>query len=149
MPMVKFINRQYQIVSPPGTSHVLYGQRYIVQPNGELHCDMHEDYIPSEVASGRVEVLPGFEPVIIVEPPAQTKQIDLSDEFPGDASDYFGYKSLEAFSEKIRSLKKSDLSEFCQKLIGVNITYDMGKSTIIHRAINTVDSLAKSSREEA
>lgn len=141
MPLVKIIG--HKILAKPGAPIDYYGHKFIVQPNGEAHADLHPNFIASGLANKQFElvnpiVLEEEDPVALVE-----TEPDINEFFPGDASDYFGCKTIGALNEKLRGIKRDMLIQFCQTRAKIPTPREMGKSTMVIKACNAVEEMAK------
>jgi len=151
MPIVKLLG--YPLFSKPGEVLDAWGHKFIVQPNGEAHADLHPAFIPGEIAAGRIQLVEGAKPAAapvvekapepVKEPePVVEKEFDIDKEFPGTARDYFGCNNLAALNEKLRGLKKPHLAEFCITRAQIPTSADMGKSTMVIQACHAVEAVA-------
>lgn len=112
------------VVARPGETIIAFGHKFIMQPDGNAVCDMHKDFIPTEVAARRVEVIePG---------PAKPNEIvpELA-EFSMEVSDYYGTGSVDRMTTQLSKLRKELLQEFASTRLSVDLPTTMSNKSMI------------------
>jgi hypothetical protein len=113
----------------PGEIIRAFGHDFIMQPNGEAHCDMHKDFIPTEVAARRIEVIE----------PGEAKPHEVVPELSGftmDVADYFGTGSIDALTKQLSRLRKDLLQEFVLTRFSIEIPSNIPNPDIIRQIKN-------------
>jgi len=109
---VKLIRTHF--VGRPGEIIVAFGHKFEIQPSGDAVCDMHKDFIPTEVAARRVEVIE----------PGEARPEEIVPELAGftmDVADYFGTGSVEKLMAELSRLRKELLQEFVLTRFSIEI----------------------------
>jgi hypothetical protein len=102
------------VIGRPGEVVVAFGHKCVIQPDGSAVCDMHKDFIPTEVAARRFEVIePG---------PAKTKEVvpELAG-FTMDVKDCFGTGSIDDLVKELSRLRQDLLQEFAETRFSILI----------------------------
>jgi hypothetical protein len=115
-----------------------FGHDFVMQPNGDVVCDMHKDFIPTEVAAGRVEVIePGK--------PRKDEIVPELEEFSFDPEDYFGTGSEDALKQRLTRKRKDLIQEFASTRLNVDIPESVANSKMIKQ----IGILAKAAHAQA
>jgi hypothetical protein len=101
------------VVAAPGEIITAFGHKFEMQPNGECHCDMHRDFIPTEVGAGRVEVIEPGTP--------QPEEVPELVQFTMEISDFYGTGSLEKLRTELTKCRKELLQEFASTRLQVDL----------------------------
>jgi len=142
MPIVKLLDTH--IFGAPNSRFSAFGHVFTIQPNGEAHCDMHEDFIKTEVGAGRVELI------------AQNKKEKIKDSteletFTFDIGNYYGAGDLDKLMKKLGVLRKSLLTEFADTRLKIELPDSMSakdmraeiSDTVNHRIVTLKDNSDK------
>ena len=124
---VKLIRTHY--VGRPGQFITAFGHRFEIQPNGDAVCDMHKDFIPTEVKARRVEVIE----------PGEANPAEIVPELEGftmDVSDYFGTGSVNALEKELSKLRKDLLREFVLTRFSIEIPTNIPNKDIVNQIKN-------------
>jgi len=121
MPLVKLLKTH--VLAAPGDKVVAFGHDFIMEPDGSVVCDMHQDFIESEVAAGRVALIEDFEDPVPIEDAkpddVDREKIDAMNAFGMNIDDYFGTKNFTVFMGQIKKLEKKDLVTFAHTRLRV------------------------------
>jgi hypothetical protein len=98
----------------PGQIVTAFGHKFVMQRNGDVVCDMHKDFIPTEVAAGRVEVIePG--------PPKKDEIVPELMQFSMEVSDFYGIGDADKLQTALSKLRKELLQEFASTRLSVDL----------------------------
>ena len=121
MPLVKLLKTH--VIAAPGDTVVAFGHNFTMEPDGSVVCDMHQDFIETEVAAGRVALIEDYEDPIPVEDTqpdeVNRENIDPMNAFGMNIDDYFGTKNFAVFMGQIKKLEKRDLKTFAHTRLRV------------------------------
>lgn len=126
MPLVKLLKTH--VVGRPGDKVIAFGHEFTIEPDGTCVCDMHVDFIESEVRAGRIEVID--EDFDEPKQPDKTSPFEKKDDdverqktplhkFGFDIDNYFGLNTEAALMKELSVLVKSDLREFAKSRIRI------------------------------
>ena len=136
----------------PGTIITAFGHDFTVQPNLELEADMHMDYVPQEVAAGRVFIvnqdsekkhqITKEKATPSIEEPKMTIGADPSevddDGFSMDMETYFGTGSIDMLKRRLEKLVKEKVIEFIATRFNIKLSQGMKKEKMVEEAIMIV-----------
>jgi hypothetical protein len=119
------------LVARPGETIIAFGHKFIMQPDGNAVCDMHKDFIPTEVAARRVEV---------IEPGPQRPQEVVPElvDFSMEIQDFYGTGSIEKLTSELSKLRKQLLQEFASTRLSVDIPGEIPNEDIKRQIIDLV-----------
>jgi len=121
MPLVKLLKTH--VIAAPGDTVVAFGHNFTMEPDGSCVCDMHQDFIETEVAAGRVALIEDYEDPVPVEDTqpdeVNRENIDPMNAFGMNIDDYFGTKNFAVFMGQIKKLEKRDLKTFAHTRLRV------------------------------
>ena len=110
---VKAIVNPKLYLKVPGQIIRIWGHDFVIQTDGSLCMNMHEDFVAAELKAGRIQKVsppPGKEPekmekkiTIVKEPPPG---------FTMDIGNYYGAGDLNALIEKVSELKTPAIARF-------------------------------------
>ena len=133
MPLVKLLKTH--VLAPPGDTVSAFGHTFTMEPDGTCTCDMHEDFIESEIAAGRIALIEDFEdpvPNTLDEPDeVDRKEIDPMNAFGMNIDDYFGTKNFSVLMGQIKKLEKKDLKIFAHTRLRVTFPANHTKTKMI------------------
>lgn len=141
------------VIGKPGDVIVAFGHNFIMQPDGTATMRMHEDFIPTELAAGRIEIIE--KPVTHIKDPikdANTQYVNIKEAqeqnsqnseldsiFDFELDNYFGVGSVEKFRNKLTQLPRKELIEkFAQSRLQIELPQSMTKAEMIAELIATV-----------
>ena len=124
----------------PGVQIPVYGHMFIVQDDLELEMDMHRDFVPGEIAAGRIIIVDkaseqrnekdreaeatkaAADPKLTVG--ADPAQVD-ADGFSMDMMTYFGTGSIELLKVRLEKLRpKSKIIDFINSRYNIRLCID-------------------------
>jgi hypothetical protein len=121
MPLVKLLNTH--VLAAPGDTIVAFGHTFIMEPDGSCVCDMHQDFIETEVGAGRVALIEDFDDPVPVDEnkpdEVDRESINPMNAFGMDIGDYFGTKNFSIFMGQINKLDKKGLKVFAHTRLRV------------------------------
>ena len=110
MPLVKLLKTH--VIAAPGDTVVAFGHNFTMEPDGSCVCDMHQDFIETEVAAGRVALIEDYEDPVPVEDTqpdeVNRESIDPMNAFGMNIDDYFGTKNFAVYMGQIKKHEKTD-----------------------------------------
>lgn len=118
----------------PGNTFYAYGHTMVVQPNGEAHGFIHQDFVKTELKSGRFTLvededitepsyLKGNEQDIVTFPKLAI--------FTFDIGTYYGVGDLEKLIKKIETLNKKEKLEFTRTRLSIELPETMPNKEIV------------------
>lgn len=117
------------VIARPGQTVRAFGHDFVMQPNGDVVCDMHKDFIPTEVAAGRIEVIePG--------PPKRQEVVPELTRFSMEISDFYGTGSIDKLRTELSRLRKELLQEFADTRFSVDIPDSVANNKILDQIID-------------
>jgi hypothetical protein len=118
------------LVARPGEIITAFGHKFVMQPDGTAVCDMHKDFIPTEVAARRVEV---------VEPgPPRSEPVPELIQFSIEIEDYYGTGSIDKLATELSRMRKELLQEFASTRLSVELPETMSNESMIKQIKNLV-----------
>jgi hypothetical protein len=135
---VKLLHRY--ISGPPGNPIVIYGHTFVIQPNGEAHCDMHEDFVEAELQAGRIAKVDGSQPTYLSNKPEENMVPTFPKlaGFTWDIGNYFGAGDLKKLIRKVEILNKSEMIEFARIKLSIELPQTMTNKDIVEEIKNTI-----------
>jgi hypothetical protein len=130
------------VVGTPGESVIAFGHTLTIQPNGEAHGDIHEDFVPGEVGAGRFRIV-GDENKSI---PAPRK--DMLSGFGTEIKDYFGSNTLKDLYEKIKALKEEEVILFAETRLNLGLPASMSKDRMVKEISKIIEASNVGSKVE-
>jgi len=114
MVWVKAIIDQKLYLKVPGLIIPIWGHEFEVQKDGSLCMEMHPDFIPTEVAAKRIEIMkdPPFEKDSKAAEKVTIIQPNIPVGFTMDIGNYYGVGDLNKLIEKVTKLKKTEIIAF-------------------------------------
>lgn len=117
------------VVGRPGEIVIAFGHKFEIQPNGDAVCDMHKDFIPTEVKARRVEVIE----------PGNARPNEIIPELSGftmDVADYFGKGNIDRLMNELARLRKDLLQEFVLSRFSIEIPSNIANHDILKQIRN-------------
>ncbi|NIV99526.1 hypothetical protein GWN26_10490 [Candidatus Saccharibacteria bacterium] len=105
---------------------------------------MHKDFIPTEVAAGRVEVI---EPKI----PEKKEFVPELAQFSFEVSDFYGSGSMDKLMTNLSRLRKELLQEFAETRLSVEIPDSVSNKRILNQIktlVMTAHGMAEQSEKQ-
>jgi hypothetical protein len=103
------------VIGRPGEIIVAFGHQFVMQENGDVVCDMHKDFIKTEVQAGRVEVIEPGKPEI------KDNTVPELMMFSMEVKDYYGLGTSERLAAQLARLRKELLQEFAATRLSIKI----------------------------
>jgi hypothetical protein len=130
-----------------------YGHQWEVMQGQILECDMHKDFIPDEIAAGRIVRVKARGEEAEVERQAEVdeqkkapkmqagadpNEVD-EDGFSMDAETVFGTGSLDLLRVRLEKLKpKAKICEFVSKRYNIKLSDRLSKEQLVDEALTIV-----------
>lgn len=115
----------------PGQIVTAFGHKFVMQPSGDVLCDMHRDFVPTEVAAGRIEVVePG--------PPKKQEIVPELMQFSMEVSDFYGVGDVDKLATALSKLRKELLQEFASTRLSVDLPNSIPNDRMIRQIMDLV-----------
>jgi len=147
-------DEKYFVFDKPGTIVPVYGHNFTVMEGQILECDMHKDFVDTEIAAGRVirinvNAEKKSEKERQDEVDSQKKEammiagVDPSevdeDGFSMDAETTFGVGSIDLLRVRLGMLKpKSKIIDFVSRRFNIKLAARLSKDDLVEQAIAIV-----------